>query len=103
MLIETNYPTISINRQCELVDLSRSSYYYKPKQCDENQLELMRLIDERYTAYPTEGARRIAKWLQNAGYEVGRYQVGSLMKKMGIEAIYPKQNTSIPSRKLHEI
>lgn len=102
-LVEPEHPHLSIARQCILLDLNRSSYYYNHKPLTERQLTLIRLIDERYTAYPAEGARRIAKWLKKLGYSVGRYQVSRLMKIMGIEAIYPKPDTSAPARKPHEV
>ena len=58
----------------------------------------MKLIDKRYTEHPYEGARRLAKWLCTQGHDVGRARTTTLMKKMGIEAIYPKPNTSVPDK-----
>ena len=63
----------------------------------------MRLIDERYTAYPCEGSRRIMKWLNRQGHDVTRDQVRYLMDKMVLQAIYPKPNTSAISRLEHSI
>jgi putative transposase len=102
-LIDADHSQLSISRQCILLDLNRSSYYYDKQPLTAEQLNLIRLIDERYTQYPAEGARRLAKWLKQQGYSVGRYQVSRLMKIMGIEAIYPKPDTSAPARKPHKI
>ena len=103
MLIEPNNPDISIVRQCQLLGLNRSVYYYQYKGIDEHTENLMRLIDERYTARPDEGSRKIMVYLNNLGYDVTRNQVKYLMDKMGLQAIYPKPNTSAKSRQEHKI
>ncbi|MDH3414104.1 MAG: IS3 family transposase, partial [Gammaproteobacteria bacterium] len=83
-------------RQCELLDLCRSSLYYQPKPVSPADLRLMRRIDELHLAHPFLGARRLARMLQREGVDVGRRPVGSLMRLMGIEAIYRRKRTSIP-------
>ena len=85
-------------RQCELLDLCRSSLYYQPKPVSPADLRLMRRIDELHLAHPFLGARRLARMLEREGIEVGRRHVGSLMRLMGIEAIYRKKRTSIPGK-----
>ena len=85
-------------RQCELLDLCRSSLYYRPKPVSPADLRLMRRIDELHLAHPFLGARRLARMLQREGVEVGRRHVGSLMRLMGIEAIYRKKRTSLPGK-----
>lgn len=85
-------------RQCELLDLCRSSLYYHPKPVPPGDLRRMRRIDELHLAHPFLGARRLARMLQREGLEVGRRHVGSLMRLMGIEAIYRKKRTSIPQK-----
>ncbi len=85
-------------RQCELLDLCRSSLYYQPKPISEADRALMRRIDELHLAHPFLGARRLARMLQREGITVGRRHVGTLMQLMGIEAIYRKQRTSIPDK-----
>jgi putative transposase len=85
-------------RQCELLDLSRSSIYYRPKPISASDLALMRRIDELHLVYPFFGARRIAQMLRRQGIKVGRLHVATLMRLMGIEAIYRKKRTSIPQR-----
>jgi putative transposase len=103
MLIDVDHSTISIARQCDLLGLSRSSYYYQYAQSNDATEKLMRFIDERYTEYPFEGSRRISIWLQRNGHAVSRDQVRYLMRKMGLKAIYPKPNTSAKSRFEHVI
>lgn len=85
---------LPVVRQAELLELSRSSVYYLPQQTPEGDLRLMRCIDELHLEYPFAGARMLRDMLKLEGIEVGRKHVGTLMKKMGIEAIYRKANTS---------
>ena len=85
-------------RQCELLDMCRSSLYYQSKPVSPRDLTLMRRIDELHLAHPFLGARRLARMLQREGFKVGRCHVGSLMRLMGIEAIYRKKRTSIPAK-----
>lgn len=85
-------------RQCEVLDLCRSSLYYQPKPVSAADLALMRRIDELHLAHPFLGARRLARMLQREGFAAGRRHVGSLMRLMGIEAIYRKQRTSIAGK-----
>ena len=82
-------------RQCELLDLCRSSLYYRPSSVSAADLALMRRLDELHLDYPFLGARRLARMLQREGFAVGRRHVGTLMRRMGIEAIYRKRRTSI--------
>jgi putative transposase len=85
---------LSVRRQCELLGLSRSSLYYEPTGESAEDLRLMRLIDERYTAHPYYGSRRMTIWLTERGEEVNRKRVRRLMRIMGLEAIYPKPRLS---------
>lgn len=96
-MIEPMNTEIPIYRQCELLGLSRSTYYYKPASESEYNLELMRLIDEQYTKAPFYGTRKMTAWLRRQGYKVNRKRVQRLMRLMGIEAIYPKKRLSISS------
>jgi putative transposase len=84
--------------QCELLDLCRSSLYYQSQPVSPADLALMRRIDELHLAHPFLGARRLARMLEREGIEVGRRHVGSLMRLMGIEAIYRKKRTSLPGK-----
>lgn len=90
-MIEPGNERISITRQCELLGTSRSGYYYKARPDSEDDLRQMRLIDERFTLHPTLGSRSLSQWLQRQGECAGRDRVRRLMRKLGIEAIYPKK------------
>lgn len=94
-MVEPDHPLISLARQCELVGIARSTFYYQPV-VDEQDLKLMRLIDEQYTHFPFYGSRRMTAWLNREGLEVNRKRVARLMRLMGIEAIYRKKRVSAP-------
>jgi len=87
-----------MRRQCELLGLSRSSLYYEPGGEVAEDLRLMRLIDEQYTARPFYGSRRMTIWLNGQGEEVNRKRVQRLMRVMGLEAIYPKPRLSLAGK-----
>ena len=95
-LIEPRHTELGIAQQCELLGLARSSYYYEPVPPSEENLVLMRLLDEQYTRTPFYGARKMAAWLQTQGYPVERKRVRRLLQLMGLEAIYPEPRTSLP-------
>ena len=90
---------MSIQRQCELLGVPRSSFYHKPKRkvCLEDEL-VMQAIDRVYMEEPTYGSRRVRDELHKVGYTVGRKRVGRLMRTMCIEPIYPKPRLSIPGK-----
>ena len=94
MLVEPEHAEISIRRQCELLGVSRASWYYEPAGESAENRRLMRLIDEQYTRAPFYGSRRMTAWLQDRGHDVNRKRVTRLMQLMGIEAVYPKPNLS---------
>ncbi len=77
-------------QQCELLGLARSSYYYEPVPTSEENLRLMRLLDEQYTRTPFYGTRKMTAWLHTQGYVVDRKRVRRLLRLLGLEAIYPK-------------
>lgn len=93
MLIDREHEILSVSRQAELLDISRSSIYYVPV-VDEYDCNLMRLIDEQYTKTPFYGSRRMTAILRREGHEVNRKRIQRLMRLMGLEAIYPKPNLS---------
>src|SRR5262249_11256347 len=95
-MIDGSHPGLTICRQCELLGLSRSSFYYQPAVESAENLELMRLIDRQYTEQPVFGSRRMAVWLQGQGHQVNRKRVQRLMRLMGLEAIYPRPKLSLP-------
>jgi putative transposase len=86
--------SLPVVRQCVLLDLSRSSVYYTPSPVSESALALMRRIDELHLQHPFAGARMLRGLLVQEGIKVGRRQVSTLMRKMGIEALYRRPNTS---------
>jgi putative transposase len=94
--VEPSNPDISILRQCELLGLPRSSYYYQPRGKSPLNLKLMRLLDEQYTRTPFYGSPKMTLWLKEQGYEINHKRVERLMQQMGLKAIYPKPNTSKP-------
>lgn len=96
-LIEAGHEHLSLVRQCELVGLARSSLYYQPRGVSEENVLLMRLIDEQYTRTPFYGIRRMTAWLRGQGHQVNHKRVARLMETMGLETIYPKPRTSQPS------
>jgi putative transposase len=87
-----------VRRQCGRLGLSRSRLYYAPAAETAENLRLMRLIDQEYTAHPFLGSRRLTKWLIEHGEEVNRKRVQRLMRIMGLEAIYPKPQLSAAGR-----
>ncbi len=89
---------LSLSRQCQLLDLSRSSVYYQPVAVSEEELTLMRRLDELHLRYPFYGTRRLTTALNAEGYRVNRKRVQRLMRLMGLTALYPKPKTSQPAR-----
>jgi len=89
---------VAVKRQAELLELSRSSVYYTPRPLSERDLRLMRRIDELHLQLPFYGSRKLAAQLRREGHEVGRRHVATLMRRMGIEALYRRPRTSIPAR-----
>jgi putative transposase len=96
--VEVGHAQLSVRRQCELLGLSRSSLYYEPAEESAENLRLMRLLDEQYTACPFYGSRRLTAWLMQQGEAVNRKRVQRLLRLMGLEAIYAKPRLSVPGR-----
>ena len=94
-MIETGHPQLSIVRQCELLGISRSGLYYAPVGPSREDLELMRLLDEQYTRTPFYGVRKMTWWLNTLGYGLDVKRTRRLLRKMGLEAIYPKPHLSM--------
>ena len=85
---------LPVTRQCRILRLARSTAYYQPEPVSATDLALMRRIDELHLDFPFAGARMLRDMLKREGHAVGRKHVGTLMKKMGIEALYRKPNLS---------
>jgi putative transposase len=88
---------LSITAQAKALGISRSSVYYKSRPVSASDLALMRRIDELHLNYPFAGSRMMQALLKREGYSVGRLHVATCMKKMGLEAIYRRPNTSKPA------
>ena len=93
-MIDRAHPTLSVSRQCHLLEVSRASVYRRPAPVSADDLRLMELIDRQYLAYPFYGSRRMAAWLATQGHTVNRKRVQRLMRLMGLVAIYQRPNTS---------
>lgn len=97
-MVEPENKRISITRQCELLGLNRTSLYYRRGGESEEDAVLMRLLDAQYTETPFYGYRRMTRFLRSVGYVVNHKRVLRLMKKLGLEAIYPKADLSKPGK-----
>lgn len=93
-MIEPSLRSLSVRRQCELLGLYRANLYYKPVLVSEETLRIMHCIDEVFTECPFYGSRKIREALRRKGYNIGRERVQTLMRKMGLQAIYPKGSLS---------
>lgn len=93
--VEADNKQITICRQCELLGLNRSSLYYKRKGETEYNEHLMKLIDEQYIKTPFYGIDKITEWLTRKGYHVNHKRVRRLMRKMGLEAVYPRRKCGL--------
>lgn len=95
--MDPSHPNISLARQCEILGLGRSTYYYNPTPVNEEDLEIMSRIDSLYLEHPFLGSRRMAVLVgQQIDRELNRKRMQRLMRIMDIQAIYPKPNTSNP-------
>ena len=95
--VDVDDAALSVSQQCDLLDLSRSSYYYEPVTESAENLSLMAMIGREYTEHPFLGIRRMRTWLQRKGHAVNRKRVQRLMRLMGLEAVYPKPRLSVSS------
>lgn len=90
-------------RQCELLGISRSSLYYQPASPSDEELTLLKLIDQQYLSTPFYGSRRMTAQLARQGYSINRKRVQRLMRQLGLQAVYPKPKLSIrhPEHKIY--
>ena len=95
-MIAPGRPGLSLGRQCRLLSISRSAFYYAPKGESPENLALMRRIDELFLKYPFYGSRQMVRQLRRDGVWIGRHRVRRLMRLMGLEAIYQAPRTSTP-------
>ena len=95
-MIQPDHPKLSLSAQCRVLNISRSTLYYRPLPASEETLSLMKEIDKLFTKYPFFGSRQIAAWLARDGVKAGRHRVRRLMRLMGLEAVYKRPKTSQP-------
>jgi putative transposase len=96
-LLDRDHGRLSIRRQCTLLGIARSGVYRPPRSANDNDLALMRRIDELFTAWPFLGSRRMAAMLRAEGHAINRKRVQRLMRRMGIAALGPKPRTTKPA------
>jgi putative transposase len=95
-MVDRSDKKLSVSKQCRLLNLNRSTAYYKKRPIKPIDLKLMKLIDKQYLKIPSWGSRSMRNHLRRLGYKVNRKRVQRLMRLMGLEAIYPKPKTSRP-------
>ena len=95
-MITPDNPALSLSRQCRLLSIGRSSFYYAPKGESPKTLALMRRVDELFLKYPFYGSRQMVRQLRRDGVHAGRHRVRRLMRLMGLEAIHQAPRTSTP-------
>ena len=88
---------LSVRRQCELLELNRSSLYYEPVPMDQADVQLMNVIDEEFTKHPFLGVRSMTWRLKDLDHKVGKKHVRRLMRLMGLGAVFPTRSTSKPN------
>ena len=93
-MVDEAHPHLSLVRQCQLLGINRSSLYYRPVAPSEEELTLLRLLDQQYLKTPFYGSRRMMEHLRQQGYQVNRKRVRRLMHQLGLQAIYPKPKLS---------
>ena len=90
----SNESTLSVRKQCQLLEINRSSVYYKPSGESEENLEIMRIMDAHYMEHPAEGVLRVQDYLLTLCYVVNVKRVRRLLRLMGVMALFPKRNLS---------
>lgn len=93
-MIKQQHPELTVSRQCELLDLSTSTYYYNKKPMSDYNRYLSTLIDEEFARHPFLGTRRMCQYLISLGHNVNRKRVINLYHELDLEAIFPKKNLS---------
>jgi|AntRauTorcE11898_2_1112593.scaffolds.fasta_scaffold17176_3 hypothetical protein len=97
-MVDPDHPQLSISQQCKLLSSLRSSFYYTSKGETEQNLDLMRRIDEQFLETPSFGVREMTRHLRNDGHLANEKRIGRLMRLMGLMPIYQKPNTSRPAK-----
>lgn len=94
-LVDPGCPDFSLARQCRMLGLSRSRFYYSPRGHDTETLSAMRLLDQLYLEDPTRGTRRMSKLLKRAGFDIGRRRTRTLMRTMRLKTVYCRPRTTV--------
>lgn len=100
--MEKDNEQLSIRRQCEIFSLNRSSLYYEQIGLSEEDQRILEEMDKIYLDFPIYGSRRMSRELKRRGFKVGRQRARSLMRILGVEAIYPRKRLSFPDKE-HQI
>lgn len=93
-MIDKDYSKLSIIAQCDLLDISRSGYYYEPRSESKENLEIMNILDHQYLETPFYGSRKLAVLLKNKGFEINRKRLIRLMAMQGWQTLYPTPRTT---------
>lgn len=96
-MVDSGHAGLTITRQCRLVSIARSSFYYEAEPASELNLELLGRIDRQFLVTPFFGSRQMTRWLRRRGFGVGRKRVRRLMKVLAIQAVYQRPRTSEPN------
>jgi len=97
-MIDHDSKDFSVREQCRILGINRSGLYYEARPLTEETLKIMRLLDEEHTRHPFYGVPKMTEFLRRKGYRVGRDRVRTLLRSMGLEAVYPKPKTSIKAK-----
>lgn len=97
-MLDRDHGQLSLRRQCELLGIARSGVYYQRRPANDNDLGVMRRLDELFTQWPFLGSRRLARLLREEGHAINRKRVQRLMRQMGIAALGPKPRTTKPAQ-----
>ena len=97
-MIDHDSKDFSVREQCRILGINRSGLYYEAWPLTEETLKIMRLLDEEHTRHPFYGVPKMTEFLRRKGYRVGRDRVRTLLRSMGLEAVYPKPKTSIKAK-----
>lgn len=95
-MLDPSHPQLSLRKQCELLNVNRSSYYYAPAPPNEDLQALMRIVDEIYTEYPFFGTRQMSRYLKLNGHDVARGKVRTAYEHLGLRSVSPGPHTSKP-------
>lgn len=98
VLINPEHATLSVSRQCKLLELPRSTYTFQPADKTSRNLESMVRLDEEYSRHPFYGYRKMTEYLNECGYQINRQRVSRLMGELGLRMIYPGPKLSAPGK-----